>query len=124
MTRAVEGMTPYEAAFGKKPNLKGLWEWGEKVWVRIEGGNKLGGQVREGRWIGVDEQSKGMRIYWPDTKTITVERNIYFDDSLASDLEGEQAQTMKLTMNEIKANTTPTIVDPVTENNLAHAQRI
>jgi len=47
-TKAVEGMTPYEVAFGKKPNLKGLREWGEKVWVRIEGGNKLGGRVREG----------------------------------------------------------------------------
>ena len=26
-TKAVEGMTPYEAAFGKKPNLKGIREW-------------------------------------------------------------------------------------------------
>ena len=34
MTKAVEGMTPYEAAFGKKPNLGGLREWGEKAYVR------------------------------------------------------------------------------------------
>jgi hypothetical protein len=32
-TKAVEGMTPYEAAFGKKPDLTGLREWGEKVYV-------------------------------------------------------------------------------------------
>ena len=62
-TKAVEGMTPYEAAFGKKSNLKGLRKWGEKMWVRVEGGNKLGGRVREGRWLGVDEQSKGVRVY-------------------------------------------------------------
>ena len=106
-TKAVEGMTPYEAAFGKKPNLKGLREWGERVWVRIEGGNKLEGRVREGRWLGVDEQSKGVHIYWPDTRTITVKRNTYYNDSSASDLKGEQGQTMKLAMNEMKADSTP-----------------
>jgi hypothetical protein len=120
-TRAVEGMTPYEAAFGKKPNLKGLREWGERVWVRTEGGNKLGGRVREGRWLGVDEQSKGVRIYWPDTRTITVERNTYYDDSSASDLEGEQGQTMKLVTDEMKADLMPEI--PETEDNQGRAQR-
>src|SRR6202522_700164 len=82
-------MTPYEAAFGKKPNLSGLREWGEKTYVRIEGGTKLGGRVREGCWLGIDKQSKGVRIYWPDTKSITVERNVYYDDTSASRCEGE-----------------------------------
>ena len=57
--KAVGGMTPFEAAFGKKPDLRGVREWGERVYVRIEGGTKLGGQVREGRWIGIDDESKG-----------------------------------------------------------------
>ena len=49
MTKAVEGMTPYEAAFGKKPDLREVQEWGEKVYVRLEKkGLKLGGRVREG----------------------------------------------------------------------------
>ena len=52
-------MTPFEAAFGKKPDLRGVREWGERVYVRIEGGTKLGGRVREGRWIGIDDESKG-----------------------------------------------------------------
>jgi hypothetical protein len=47
-TKAVDGQTPYEAAFGKKPDLRDVREWGEKVWVRVEGGDKLGGRVREG----------------------------------------------------------------------------
>ena len=42
-TKAVDGKTPYEAAFAKKPNLRDVREWEEKVWVRIEGGDKLGG---------------------------------------------------------------------------------
>ena len=43
-TKTVEGMTPYEAAFGKKPDLQNVHEWGKKVWVQIEG-----------CWMGVDE---------------------------------------------------------------------
>lgn len=76
LTRAIDGMTPYEAAFGKKPDLRHVREWGEKVWVCIEGGDKLGGCVKEGRWLGIDEHSKGFRIYWPDKRTVTTERNI------------------------------------------------
>jgi hypothetical protein len=92
-TKAVEGMTPYEAVFGKKPDLWNVWEWGEKVWVCIEGGDKLGGRVREGHWLGSDKKSNGYHIYWPDKQTVTVERNIYFDPTCLSShpLEGEGA---------------------------------
>lgn len=38
----------------------------------------------------MDDESKGVRVYWPDTKTLTVERNTYFDNSSVSHLEGEQ----------------------------------
>jgi hypothetical protein len=48
LMKAVAGKTPYKVAFGIKPDLSQLWEWGKKVWVWIEGGDKLGGWVREG----------------------------------------------------------------------------
>jgi transposase InsO family protein len=32
-TKAVVGMTPYEAAFGRRSNLSEVHEWGECVWV-------------------------------------------------------------------------------------------
>ena len=58
---AVAGMTPYEAAFGKKPDLSEVREWGDKVWVRLEvKAFKLGGRVREGRWMGISDESKGI----------------------------------------------------------------
>jgi hypothetical protein len=72
-TKAIEGMTPYEAAFGKKPDLRHVQEWGEKVWVHIEGRDKLGGCVREGCWLGVDERSKGFQVYWPDKWMVLTE---------------------------------------------------
>ena len=49
------------------------------MWVRIEGGDKLGGHVKEGRWMGVSKESKGIRVYWPDKKTVSTERNVYYD---------------------------------------------
>ena len=65
---------------------------GDKVWVWIEGGDKLGGRVREGRWMGVSDESKGVHVYWPDKKTVSTERNVYFDktSSSVSRLEGEE----------------------------------
>src|ERR1700678_874687 len=117
MTKAVEGMTPYEAAFGKKPNLGDVREWGEKVYVRLEKkGLKLGGRVREGRWLGVDEQSKGVRIYWPDTKSITVERNVHFNDSSASRNEGEQDDVVVTKTDLPSTSRTPVIETPAEDD--------
>ncbi|KAF8816873.1 hypothetical protein BYT27DRAFT_7054304, partial [Phlegmacium glaucopus] len=74
-TKAVQGKTPFEAAFGKKPDL-----------------DKLGGRVREGRWIGISDESKGIRVYWPDTKSVTTEQNVYYDktSSSVSHFKGEE----------------------------------
>ena len=87
--KAVEGMTLFQAAFGKKPDLKNVCEWGEKIYVRIEGGTKLGGRVREGWWLGIGNELKGVHVYWPDTKTVTVERNIYHDNTAVNRQEDE-----------------------------------
>ena len=32
---------------------------------------------------------KGVRVYWPDKKSVTVERNVYFDRTSASHPKGE-----------------------------------
>ena len=68
---------PYEAVFKRNPNLKDVHEWGEKVWIRVEGGDKLGGRVCKERWMGIDKQIKGIQIYWPDKMTISIEQNVY-----------------------------------------------
>jgi hypothetical protein len=82
-TKAIEGKTPFEAAFGVK---------------RTEGGDKLGGRVVEGRWIGVDAQSKGARIYWPDS---SVSRN-----------EGEEDIPQVIVSQTDTLQTVPTPVPP------------
>ena len=46
-TKAVEGRTPYEAVFRRKPDLQRVYKWGEKVYVCVKDRNKLGGCVKE-----------------------------------------------------------------------------
>jgi len=90
-TKAIDGMTPVEALTGDKPSLCGFREWGSKVWVQSKKKGKLGGRVDEGVWVGIDEKSKGFRVYWPKKYTVTVEWNVYFNEQeIQSDcLEGE-----------------------------------
>ena len=57
--------------------------------MRIEAGTKLGGRVREGHWLGIDNESKGAQVYWPDSKTVNVERNIYFNSTSVNCREDE-----------------------------------
>jgi hypothetical protein len=78
-------MTPFEAVFWQEPDLWDVCEWGEKVWVHVEKGNKLGGHVCKGHWVGIDDRTtNGFQIYWPDTRTITVKHHIHFDKMQAS----------------------------------------
>ena len=96
-TKALGGLTPFKVACGRKPDLRGLHEWGSRVWVQNESKSKLGGRVNEGVWVGLDDNSKGARVFWPTKCTVMVERNIYFDKSATTDcLEGEDYVTIKM----------------------------
>src|SRR6266702_759951 len=78
-TRALGNITPYERLHGQKPNLAGVPEWGQRVWVHTDTGSKLDGQAIEGRWVGYDRNSThAHRIYWPSKNSVSVERNIRF----------------------------------------------
>lgn len=79
-TRAIpEAMTPHEKATGEKPDLTNLLEWGTSVWVKQLDVKKLEPRAAEGRFVGYDVESKGYRVYWPKRRSVTVERDIYFD---------------------------------------------
>jgi transposase InsO family protein len=89
-TRALVNKTPFEMAMGKKPDLTNLHVWGCKVWVHSQGGSKLDGRVAIGRWMGYDETSSGHRIYWPERRSVTVERSVKFsEETVFPPLEGE-----------------------------------
>jgi len=95
-TRALKNLTPFEALTGKKPDLSNLPEWGMKVWVHDDGNSKLEGRSKIGRWVGFDvDSTHAHRIYWPEKQTVSVERNIKFNEtevyipSSDTPLEGE-----------------------------------
>ena len=52
-TRALDGRTPYQALFGRPPDLSALQPWGTTVWVHDANGMKLDARAREGRWLGL-----------------------------------------------------------------------
>ncbi len=93
-TRTLGETTPYELLHGKKPDLTGIHPWGCKVRVHDSGGNKLQGRSKIGVWVGYDEESNAHRIFWPEKRSITVERSVKFnveDEAIvdAAPLEGE-----------------------------------
>ena len=78
-TRAIGHSTPYERLYHSKPNLGGVPEWGQRVWVHVTSGSKLDWRAQEGRWVGYDSESThAHRIYWPGKNRVSVERNIKF----------------------------------------------
>ena len=72
--------------------------------------------------MGLDEQSKGVQIYWPDKRNVSVERNVYVDKTgaSASRFEGEECDGF------VETNTdTPSIpkIPPTISTNLDNAHK-
>jgi transposase InsO family protein len=104
-TRTIGETTPYEVLNGHKPNLGNLHPWGCKVRVHATGGSKLDGRSSTGRWMGFDNDTRdGHRIYWPERRTVTVERSVKFNFEPeevvvgALPLEGERTADERLTI--------------------------
>ena len=104
-TRALDGKTPYEALYGQPPDLSALRRWGCTVWVHDPNGSKLDVRAREARWLGFDVDAKAHRVYWPDTRTVAVERNVYFGSAVQ--LEGEQISIPAVGSEQTAAPPTP-----------------
>jgi len=80
-TKALKGKTPFEAVHGNAPNLAGLLVWGARVWVHVVDASKIDSRAPLGRWVGYDSQSRGHCVYWPDRRSVTVERSVQFEMS-------------------------------------------
>src|SRR6202789_1790882 len=78
---ALDGKTPYEAIHGKKPHLVGIQEFGAAAYVKDLKAGKLDARAQLGRFVGYDSESKGYRIYWPGKRSVSVERNVVFNES-------------------------------------------
>ena len=86
--------TPLELATGEKPDLSSVHPWGCRAWVKRLDVGKLDPRAEECRFIGIDAESKGYRVYWPRKNCVSIERDIYFNkkEALVNDevlIEGE-----------------------------------
>ena len=80
-TRALkQPKTPLEVATGQKPDLSNIHPWGCKAWVKRLDAGKLEPRAEECRFMGIDSESKGFRVYWPGKNCVSVERDVFFNE--------------------------------------------
>ena len=65
----------------EKPYLGGIQEFGVAAYVKDLKAGKLDARAQVGRFVGYDSESKGYRIYWPEKRTVSVERNVVFNEN-------------------------------------------
>ena len=74
-----EFIMPFEKATRRKPNLKGVLEWGVLIWVKRVDAGKLDPHAVEGCFVRYDEKAKGYHVYWNMKRSVTVECDVYVD---------------------------------------------
>jgi hypothetical protein len=53
-TCVLDGKSPYEVHFGKKPNLSQLVPFGTRAWVKLVDAGKLDRRAKPGYFVGFD----------------------------------------------------------------------
>jgi hypothetical protein len=112
-TRAVPtGKTPFEMGTGERPDLSNLHQFGCTAWVKNLKAGKLDPRTVEGRFLGIDEESKGYRIYWPQKRSVSVERDVYFNKDEALLPETTQIEEERTTLSNQHVSATRTALNP------------
>lgn len=78
-TSSVKGSTPYELWTGKAFDPRSLkFKFGEQVWVHVpkEKRRKLDPKSEKGIFVGFGETTKGFRVYFSGSNTVTLHRDL------------------------------------------------
>jgi len=79
LTKVLSNVTPFKKLTGAKPNLAGVPEWGQCIWVYTSINNKLGTCANIMHWVSFDADSTHTHcIYWADKQKISVKHDIKF----------------------------------------------
>ncbi|SJL08306.1 uncharacterized protein ARMOST_11669 [Armillaria ostoyae] len=73
-------ITPHKKVTHQKPNLSQLHEFGCTVWVKKLGQSKLQPQADARCFVSFDEESKGIQVYWPGQRRVSIEQDVYFNN--------------------------------------------
>jgi transposase InsO family protein len=94
-TLAVKDITPQEAWSGVKPSVEHFRVWGSIAHVHIsdEKRSKLDDKSNTCIFFGFSEESKGYRLYNPQSKKVIVSRDVVFEESKGWNWEEERDHT-------------------------------
>ena len=86
-TRGLEGRTPYEAWYKKKPKVNHLRTFGCVAHVKRlgPGVSKLSDRSTPMVFVGYEPRTKGYRVYDPVAKKLHVTRDVVFEENRAWD---------------------------------------
>ena len=84
-TRALNGVTPYEAWRGDKPDLSHLKVWGCLAYVHVHRvkRNKLAKRARACVFVGYAPEAKGWKLYDPHSARYIIARDATFQESVS-----------------------------------------
>ncbi|KIY53523.1 hypothetical protein FISHEDRAFT_68876 [Fistulina hepatica ATCC 64428] len=104
-------ITPHEKANHEKPDIGWLRPWGAKVWIKKNKDQLMGkfnSRAKEGHFVGIGEESKGIRVWYPGTHRIVIEHDFRWsavETEPVVHLEGERDTTGNLQQPTLPANT-------------------
>lgn len=89
-------VTPYEAWFGKKPDVSYFKVFGSRAFAHIPDANrrKLDPKAQECIFVGYCRGSKAYRLWNPATQKIVISRNVIIDESTSCDLPLHTTQSI------------------------------
>jgi hypothetical protein len=100
-TRSVEGRTPHEAWYGRKPDVQFLRVFGCRAHVKITRPNltKLEDRSTPAVFLGYEPGSKAYRLYDPVSKRVLVSRDVVFEEAQPWNWSnGGEASTVEFTV--------------------------
>ena len=91
-TKAVSGMTPYEAWMKEKPVVDHLQVFGCVAYAHIprDKRRKLDPKAKKSIFVGYGKKSKGYRLFDPESGKIILSRNVVFNEEECRESETYQ----------------------------------
>jgi len=85
LTRALGNIMLLEELTGKEPNIAGVPEWGQRVWVHTTTNSKLDARAATAHRVGYNgDSTHAHRIYWAEQRNVSQRKVQPFPPQLAS----------------------------------------
>ena len=117
-TKAIEGMTPFEALTGEKPNVDHLKTFGCAAYAHVPKDErlKLDSKSRKCIFLGYGTETKGYRLYDPERSRVIYSRDVIFNEScygMEDSTKQGETQSVIISNPVEEESVTDTVVEPV-----------